>query len=681
MSLQRLCVPANLLRKLVAHATSDGLLLALWKTGVWRLMVFLLIYSTGLAIIFPITPTLMTNGFASLAAGRHLDCTAYPPSASPRECVDAHATVVTWMSWTNFVSSSLLTFLCAPYVGGLSDRIGRKPFMLVGVALTLLPLAVIQLHLHDVLPIYWYYPASAAGGAVSSFTMTLTSVADLMEQKHRATAVGYLTSCFSLGMLGGPLLGGYMSVKAALWTCIALTVVTWLYVAVFVPECAPGPLARRAAAAAAKAAAAAAAAGGKAAPQYDAAAEFDGEKGSGAGQQQEEDEEEGASRMEEEQAAEAEALAAAEAVSLVSAQRHLMSGGGGSGDDAAEAEAPLLQPYRRGGRSGGGAAAAAAGGEAGGRLSGLSSGWSVIRHSSFYRRIAAIWVVVAMTWEGAGELLMQYLQYKLGYGTRDQAHVLTVLASGGLVVKLGLLALLVRWLGERRLLAFGLAAYAAECLALAAAPTKAAGLAAVSIGSLASVCWPALTALQTAGVNPAQQGAVFGALQAISSMASGLGPLLFAAVFRSVTRSDSSLPPMPELVWYMAAVMTAAAIALTLSLPDHPHAEQQQPQQQQQQPHCREPRSEEGTQQQQRQRQQREGGGSGGERPGASCEGEGESKGGACARDLEAGGSGGGDGGGGVEVRRGRAPAGAGAGGAADGSVDGGLTEPLMLRQ
>lgn len=71
----------------------------------------------------------------------------------------------------------------------------------------------------------------------------------------------------------------------------------------------------------------------------------------------------------------------------------------------------------------------------------------------------------------------------------------------------------VRWLGERRLLAFGLLAYACECLALSAAHTKPLGLAAVSIGSLASVCWPALVALQTSGVAPGQQGAVFGALQ------------------------------------------------------------------------------------------------------------------------------------------------------------------------
>ncbi|KAG2441733.1 hypothetical protein HXX76_003348 [Chlamydomonas incerta] len=583
--------------------------------------------------MFPITPTLVTNGFASLAAGRRMDCTAYPPHASPPECVDAHSTAVTWMSWTNFVSSSLLTFLCAPYVGALSDRLGRKPFMLVGISLTFLPLAVLQAFLHDLVPVYWYYPASAVGGVVSSFTMTLTAVADLLEQRHRATAVGYLTSCFSVGMLVGPLIGGYMSCTTAMWTCIAGTAITLAYVAIFVPECAPEPLARRAARKAAAEAATrtrAAAAAGAASGSLPA-----GGAGAGkAGDEEVEAAEAGRSRepagrslsrawaeqeAAQEQAAEEEAVA--ETVSLLSAQQHMMGGavaaapgavaaapagecvygytGDGSGHhphhhgdggdisgsskhsaahDVRHPHNDSTAPPTLAAKPCAGDASTSSRGAAGGSgnggcgngkslLSGMAAGWAVIRGSSFYRRIALIWVVVSMTWEGAGELLMQYLQLRLGFNTRDQAHVLVVLASGGLVVKLGLLALLVRWLGERRLLAFGLLAYACECLALAAAHTKPLGLAAVSVGSLASVCWPALVALQTAGVAPGQQGAVFGALQAISSMASGLGPLLFAAVFRAVTRTDSTLPKMPGVVWLMAAAMTAVAIGLTLSLP------------------------------------------------------------------------------------------------------------------
>lgn len=49
-------------------------------------------------------------------------------------------------------------------------------------------------------------------------------------------------------------------------------------------------------------------------------------------------------------------------------------------------------------------------------------------------------------------------------------------------------------------------------IAMALVPTKPLALGAVAFGSLASVCWPALVALQTSGVEPHQQGAVLGAM-------------------------------------------------------------------------------------------------------------------------------------------------------------------------
>jgi hypothetical protein len=55
-------------------------------------------------------------------------------------------------------------------------------------------------------------------------------------------------------------------------------------------------------------------------------------------------------------------------------------------------------------------------------------------------------------------------------------------------------------------------------------------------------------------------------VQGISSLATGIGPIFFAALFSAVTRTDSSLPYMPYIVWYVAAGMTAVAILLTISL-------------------------------------------------------------------------------------------------------------------
>ncbi len=83
---------------------------------------------------------------------------------------------------------------------------------------------------------------------------------------------------------------------------------------------------------------------------------------------------------------------------------------------------PAVDAEAQGGRPGAAAGAGCSGsGRKLGPLAALSSGWSTIWGSPYFRAIAGIWIVVSADWEGAGELLMQYLQLRLGYNTRDQA--------------------------------------------------------------------------------------------------------------------------------------------------------------------------------------------------------------------------------------------------------------------
>ena len=51
-----------------------GLIRSIWESGLWRFFPFIFIYILGIAILFPIMPSLITNGFASKAAGRPVDC-------------------------------------------------------------------------------------------------------------------------------------------------------------------------------------------------------------------------------------------------------------------------------------------------------------------------------------------------------------------------------------------------------------------------------------------------------------------------------------------------------------------------------------------------------------------------------------------------------------------------------
>lgn len=67
-----------------------------------------------------------------------------PPSTSPAQT--AHSDVVRWASLNSLVANTFLGFFFAPLIGDLSDRLGRKPFMLVGITLGLMPVGAIWSH-------------------------------------------------------------------------------------------------------------------------------------------------------------------------------------------------------------------------------------------------------------------------------------------------------------------------------------------------------------------------------------------------------------------------------------------------------------------------------------------------------------------------------------------------------
>ncbi|KAL6759122.1 major facilitator superfamily domain-containing protein [Haematococcus lacustris] len=663
-----------------ASGGNPGAFRVMLDTGLWRFFPFMLLYSVGFATLFPVVPTIVTNGFASQTAGFLIKCEDFTPATAPPACQNAHAQAVTWSSWTSFVSGSILSFLCAPSVGSLSDHWGRKPFMLAGISLAGLPMVALTLHLWGWLAIQWYYPLSALNGMVSSFSVTVVSMADLLQQQHRTTAVGYLSACFSVGIMVGPLLGGYISAVAAVYVCTIMIATTGLYVLLFVPETAPRRCASTARLHAAwKQAAAEAEAGGHGSG-VDAGSVQGGKASWAVGTEEQEpllhavvclqDSDSrpatppppslhtGSSNVEQQQQQQAGSVLGQPTLLLQQRQGRaagsreqlvlelmdpvggvvphvhepplvdsiLMAAGltssgqpvgpaeGGApceaeqgptgkaagwgpgneshpakgsvwavGDEQGLETTPLLQEgqaedgvraavesvRKRAGRA---ALGSGGGGQSqlGGRAASIATGFRIIWASAWYRKLALIFIIVAMASEGAQDMLFQYLQLQLGFNTKDTSLLLVVLAVCGLSIKLLLLSSLVRVLGERWLLALGLTAYMVQDVLLALAPTKAAALAAVALGSWACVCWPTTMALQTSRVSPLEMGAVSGALSGISSLATGVGPLLFAALFSATSRTDGSLPYMPQVVWYLAAALTLGAILLTISLDTRP---------------------------------------------------------------------------------------------------------------
>ncbi len=108
-----------------------------------------------------------------------------------------------------FTLYSLMQFLFAPLWGHLSDRVGRKPVLLVGLlgnaaGLILFGISSQLLHL---------YLARGLSGLMSSAALptAMAYVADVTDEKGRGRAMGLMGAAMGLGFIFGPWFGGFLS--------------------------------------------------------------------------------------------------------------------------------------------------------------------------------------------------------------------------------------------------------------------------------------------------------------------------------------------------------------------------------------------------------------------------------------------------------------------------------------
>ena len=69
----------------------------------------------GLLVCYPFLPTLMTDLFASRAAGTNLRCASFPAGEAPSACVDAHAQAVAWCAAAACGAASRAQHAHGPY--------------------------------------------------------------------------------------------------------------------------------------------------------------------------------------------------------------------------------------------------------------------------------------------------------------------------------------------------------------------------------------------------------------------------------------------------------------------------------------------------------------------------------------------------------------------------------------
>jgi len=137
--------------------------------------------------------------------------------------------------WLMF-SYAIMQFLFSPILGGLSDKFGRRPVLLI----SLFGLGIDYIFMAWAPSMTWLFLGRIiAGISGASFTTATAYIADISEPEKRAQNFGLIGAAFGLGFIIGPVVGGISAQWGSRVPFIAasvLTLMNFLYGYFFIPE-------------------------------------------------------------------------------------------------------------------------------------------------------------------------------------------------------------------------------------------------------------------------------------------------------------------------------------------------------------------------------------------------------------------------------------------------------------
>jgi len=135
-----------------------------------------------------------------------------------------------------FTMFSVAQFLTIPILGALSDRYGRRPVLLIGIAGEVVGYIVFGVATSLTM---LYLSRLIAGASSGNIGAAQAYIADISTPRERTHSFGLLGAAVSVGFLFGPALGGFLGaydLRLPAYAAAVLVAINWITVFVWLPE-------------------------------------------------------------------------------------------------------------------------------------------------------------------------------------------------------------------------------------------------------------------------------------------------------------------------------------------------------------------------------------------------------------------------------------------------------------
>jgi DHA1 family tetracycline resistance protein-like MFS transporter len=191
------------------------------NASVTFIFITLLIDCIGIGIIIPVIPKLIT------------------------ELTGSNLSVASEYGGWLTASYAIMQFFCAPIMGNLSDRYGRRPILLG----SLLGLGIDYLFLSFAPTIAWLFLGRIIAGIFgASFTTGTAYLADISTPENRSQNFGMVGAAFGLGFIIGPAIGGKFGefgIRVPFMVAAGFSLLNFIYGFFILPESLPKESRRR----------------------------------------------------------------------------------------------------------------------------------------------------------------------------------------------------------------------------------------------------------------------------------------------------------------------------------------------------------------------------------------------------------------------------------------------------